>query len=146
MVPIASGLGSGYSPFAPGTAGSFVAMLLYLGIVYTLGPWWVLPVTIILFPVSVWASDWGEKYYKMKDPRFVTIDEFAGYFVTMLFLPANLQTAVIGFFVFRLFDILKLYPGRRLEDLKGGWGITLDDIAAGVYGNILIRLFFLFYG
>jgi phosphatidylglycerophosphatase A len=140
---IATGLGSGYSPIAPGTAGSFVAMVLYLVLVNTANPLWIIPLIIILFPVSIHAATVGEKYYGRKDPGYVTIDEVIGYFISVVYLPPGLTTAVLGFFVFRFFDIVKPYPGRKCEAFPGGVGIVMDDVAAGVYANILIRVIYL---
>jgi len=144
-IVLASGFGSGYSWFAPGTAGSFAAMILYFIIIYLAGPWWIIPVTILLFPLSIYAADRGEKYYKQKDARYITIDEFCGYFITVCYLPHVIKTAILGFFIFRIFDIIKPFPGRRCEKLNGGIGIVMDDVVAGIYGNILIRIIYHFW-
>ncbi len=79
-----------------------------------------------------------------KDPGVVVIDEAIGYLVTVAFLPHGFWTAIAGFFLFRLLDIVKPPPCRWLEKLPGGWGIVLDDVAAGVYGQLILRLLIAF--
>jgi phosphatidylglycerophosphatase A len=144
-IVIASGFGSGYSPVAPGTAGTFVGMVLYFIILYIPGYSWVLPFTIILLPISVFTADAAEKIYQRKDPGYITIDEVVGYFITVLFLVPGIKTAVLGFFLFRIFDILKIFPGKKSENVHGGLGVVLDDVIAGIYSNVCIRLFYLFF-
>ena len=75
-----------------------------------------------------------------EDPQQIVIDEFAGYFVTIIGLPHTTTGLVVGFVLFRLFDIAKPPPIRKVEDLPGGWGIVLDDVMAGVYANLAARL------
>lgn len=136
--PVATVLYSGYAPVAPGTAGSAVAAVAYYGLGAGLGPaGWAITIAIVLLvgvpAADLAARDWG------KDPRRVVVDEVAGYLVTVALLPHGFWMAVAGFFVFRVFDIVKPPPIRRLESLPGGWGIVADDVLAGVYGNLLIR-------
>ncbi|MBX7220617.1 MAG: phosphatidylglycerophosphatase A [Blastocatellia bacterium] len=153
---IATGLLSGYSPIAPGTAGSAVAAVLYFvaaktGIFAPFSPASTLPLLIVIMVVSyvgVWAASLAEGFFGKKDPGHVVVDEVAGQLITYLFLPLLPKLAhinwgleawvVIGFFVFRAFDIIKPYPVRRLEALKGGLGIMADDILAGIQGAILM--------
>jgi phosphatidylglycerophosphatase A len=75
-----------------------------------------------------------------KDPGPVVIDEALGFLVTMAFLPHSLSMTIAGFLLFRVLDIIKPPPARWLERLPGGWGIVLDDVAAGIWGNVLLRL------
>ena len=75
-----------------------------------------------------------------KDDRRIVIDEMMGFFVTMLWLPRTVFFIVIGFFLFRFFDILKPPPIRRLENIQGGFGVVLDDVVAGIYANIALQL------
>jgi phosphatidylglycerophosphatase A len=136
---IGTGLFSGYAPIAPGTAGSAVAAVGYYYLCASLTRVeWALVLGVV-FLVAVYAAgalsaEWGEE-----DPGRVVIDEVAGYLVTVAFLPHSFWIAFWGFLVFRFFDIVKPVPIRRLERLPGGWGIVLDDVAAGVYSQILIR-------
>ena len=130
---------SGYAPLAPGTAGSAVVALLYyfFGASLEAAEW--VAVLVLIFLVAVYtagelAQQWGD------DPGRVVIDEAAGFLVTVAFLPHSFWMTIAGFFIFRALDILKPTPARQLEALPGGWGIVLDDVAAGIYGNLLIRL------
>lgn len=129
---------SGYAPLAPGTAGSAVVALLYYCLAAQLEAAGWVAVLAIVFVVAVYtagvlAREWGD------DPGRVVIDEAAGFLVTVAFLPHSFWMAVGGFFIFRVLDILKPPPARQLEALPGGWGIVLDDVAAGVYGNLILR-------
>ena len=89
---------------------------------------------VAVYTAGALGAEWGEE-----DPGRVVIDEAAGYLVTVAFLPHSFWIAFWGFLVFRFFDIAKPVPIRRLEGLPGGWGIVLDDVAAGIYSQILIR-------
>lgn len=134
---IATGFFSGYSVIAPGTAGTAVALVIYcllppLGIV----GWSVILLSSIL--VGVYVSTQGEKAWG-KDPGYVVIDEIAGFFVTVCFLPQGMLMGIVAFFIFRVLDIIKPPPARQAEDLPGGWGIVMDDVFAGIYGNLILR-------
>lgn len=137
---IATGAGSGYSPIASGTAGTVVAIPLFL----LMAQLDVLPYLVILGAV-VWvgilAADHMEKVLRIKDPGVVVIDEIAGYLVTMFLAPPTVFHVVAGFFLFRFFDILKPPPVRQSENFfPGGVGIMADDLLAGVYAWISLRL------
>lgn len=130
---------SGYAPIAPGTAGSAVVALLYYCFAAQLDTAGWVAVLVLVFAVAVYTAEmlarqWGD------DPGRVVIDEAIGFLVTVAWLPHSFWMAVGGFFIFRVLDILKPPPARQLEALHGGWGIVLDDVAAGIYGNLLIRL------
>jgi phosphatidylglycerophosphatase A len=136
---VATGLGSGYSPFAPGTAGSAVGLALFWPLAY-------LPVavpvaaTIAMFFAGVAAATHVADRIGLKDPGLVVVDEVVGMWVTLLFLPFTPVTAAIGVIAFRVMDVFKPYPARQLEHLRGGWGIMADDVMAGVYANLLVRI------
>lgn len=125
--------GVGWFPVAPGTAGSAVGVVLYL-----LTRMWPAPAQVALLVgitlVGIWAAGVAETALKREDPGPVVIDEVAGQLVTLLLTGVAWKGAVAGFFLFRVFDIFKPFPARRLERLHGGLGIMADDIAAGVYG------------
>src|SRR5437867_3717791 len=135
---IATGLFSGYSPIAPGTAGSLLGLALYMipGVEHPLS---LTIITACTFFVGTIASAQMEKRFG-DDPQVVVIDEVVGMWVTLLFLPKTLVGASVGFLFFRFYDIVKPPPARSLERLKNGWGIMLDDVAAGIYANITLRL------
>lgn len=135
---IATAFFSGYSPIAPGTAGSLLALLPLFFFPGTPTPVLALLV-IIVFITGVWVSKKFEVAYG-KDPQVVVIDEVVGMWVTMLFVPITWFNLAAGFILFRLFDIIKPPPARQLEELKHGWGIMLDDVAAGIYAGIVLFL------
>lgn len=129
--------GCGLAPIAPGTAGSAAAAL----IAYLLH--WP-PVVCALFallitPVGIWAAGVTERQQGKTDPGLVVIDEVAGQWLTLSTAGVTTwKSVLIAFLVFRLFDIWKPFPVNRLERLPGGWGIMADDLAAGVYGALVI--------
>ena len=130
--------GIGYVPVAPGTAASVVAA----GVWYGWHPsaavqWLVCGVAIV---AGVWAAGDIAKRAQGTDPSQVVIDEFAGMWVALAGLPRNLPLVCIALFLFRVFDIVKSPPIKRLERLPGGVGIVLDDIAAGIFTRALLSL------
>lgn len=137
---VATGLGSGYSPIAPGTAGSLVGLVLFWPVA-RLEAAQVLAATVVVTLLAVLAAHHVARAVGRKDPGLVVVDEVAGQWVSLLFLPFTLGTAIAAFFLFRLMDVLKPWPARDLEHLPGGVGIVADDIMAGVYANLLLRAF-----
>ena len=136
---VATGAGSGYAPFAPGTAGSLVGLLLFwplsrLPFVGQAG------VTIALFLLGTLAAAHLASRLGLKDPGIVVVDEVVGQWVSLLLLPLTPLTVVLGFLLFRLLDVLKPWPARDFERLPGGWGIMADDVMAGIYANLLVRV------
>jgi len=136
---LAVGFGSGYSPLVPGTTGTLAAIPVHILLVWSFPAAFPL-VALAFIPLAILAAEVGGRQLPGKDPRPVVVDEWAGYFVTVAFHPLSWQVVLLGFLAFRLFDIVKPFPARRLENLPGGTGIVLDDIMAGVYGNILLWL------
>ncbi|MDA1306428.1 MAG: phosphatidylglycerophosphatase A [Acidobacteria bacterium] len=136
-VAIATVGGAGFFPFAPGTVGSAIGVVLYMATRHWPASWQIgLLVGVTL--VGIWASGVAATALKREDPGPVVIDEVAGQLVTLCLTGANLWGAIIGFFVFRVFDIIKPPPARQLEDLPGGVGIVADDLMAGVYGWVVV--------
>ena len=135
---VATGFGAGYSPVAPGTAGSLVGLLLFWPLVGR--PWaQVLTATVLVVMVGTAAGDHVARRLGRKDPGLVVVDEVAGQWVSLLFLPTGLGITAAAFFLFRLMDVLKPWPARDLERLPGGLGIMADDVMAGIYANLLVR-------
>lgn len=134
---IASGLGSGFSPVAPGTAGSLLAVLL----IYAASDSWSAPValvaTIVLYFAGVAACNSVEKHWGHDNGRMV-VDEVAGMCLAASLIPARPVPLAAAFLAFRFFDIVKPFPARRAERLPGGWGVMTDDIVAGVYALIVM--------
>jgi len=145
----ATALGAGYSPFASGTVGALVGLLAWwpLSLVSDHSYWQFifLPLLILL---TTWLGalaskklepEWGE------DPSLIVIDEVVGMWISLLLIPLNWQYFLIGFLLFRLFDIWKPLGIRRLEAVGEGWGVMLDDVLAGVYSNLLLQLIVYFW-
>ncbi|MFT4571837.1 MAG: phosphatidylglycerophosphatase A [Hyphomicrobiaceae bacterium] len=138
---LGTGAYSGYSPVAPGTAGTVVAVPLLVGLLALVGTSasaWI-GLLIITTAVAIWSAERCSVLFELKDPGLVVSDEIAGFFVTMAFLPVTPISLVVGFFAFRFFDIVKPAPARQAEALPGGFGIVLDDLVAGVYANLTVR-------
>jgi phosphatidylglycerophosphatase A len=135
---ISQGAYAGRFPVAPGTAGTVVGVLLYLGI-KDLAPLWYLSLCVLLFLAGTWAAGRAEKILGCTDCPSIVIDEIAGYIVAMFMAPTSWGFIVAGFILFRAFDIAKPWPLRRLEELHGGLGVMLDDIGAGMYANLVLQ-------
>lgn len=117
----------------------FVGVLVYVGAQCHLRFTLLLPLLSVLFFITgVIAANKVERSWG-KDNKRVVIDEVMGMTVSLLFLPINLATLTLGLLLFRFFDICKPLYIRRMEDLKGGWGVMMDDLLAGVYANLLLR-------
>ena len=137
---VATGFFVGNLPFAPGTFGSLIGLpLCFLLSRLDLLKSLICILIFILFAMGIASA--AEKIIKQRDPGQIVIDEIAGLMVTLAGLPFNLKTALAGFIIFRVFDILKPFPIRMLDrSVGGGSGIVLDDVMAGIYGNLIIRL------
>jgi phosphatidylglycerophosphatase A len=136
---VATGLGSGYSPIAPGTAGSLVGLALFWPL-RDLGLPVQLAALLLLFFVGVKSATSLAAGMGRKDPGLVVVDEVAGMWTTLLLLPYTPSVAALAFIAFRVMDVFKPYPARQLEALPGGWGIMCDDLMAGVYANLLVQV------
>ncbi len=138
---IATGCFIGNISFAPGTLGSIPGLLICFLLSRIELPVAVLFVVIFII-FAVWIAQEAENLIKKKDPSCIVIDEIAGLMVTLTGLPFNIYTVSAGFIIFRALDILKPYPIRALErNLSGGTGIVMDDVVAGIMGNLTVRLF-----
>lgn len=145
---LASAGGIGLIPVASGTWGTLPAVVLALGL-YAICSAPMAGAVLALLAVLVTAgaiplATAAEKLYGEKDSHKIVIDEVAGFFWTLSFIaPAGLArlawALIAGFFLFRLFDIWKPFPIRRLQSLPGGWGVVLDDVLAGLYANLVLR-------
>ena len=139
VIFLATGAYSGLSPFAPGTAGTLAAIPIYL-LFYQLGDLAYLLLFLALLPISFTISARAEKLFGAKDSGMIVIDEIAGYLVTMFMIPLSVEYIIIGFFLFRFFDITKIYPASAAEKMGGGPGVVMDDVVAGIYANLSLRL------
>ena len=138
---IATWFGCGFSPAAPGTAGSLAALLIgillheYAGF----GWWQFLILALIAFIPATWAADVTAKVKKLKDPQIVVVDEVLGLWISLAGARTlNWKSYLAALALFRLFDIWKPPPVRQLEALPGGLGINLDDVMAGVYAALVL--------
>jgi phosphatidylglycerophosphatase A len=134
---VASLFGVGRSPIMPGTAGCLVALPFYI-FIPNLG--FFAFVALSLTTIAFLVSGPAEKAYGSKDPKFIVIDDFAGQLVTFLFIPFSWKLVLIGFFLFRMFDMLKIYPANEAEKYPGAAGVVGDDIIAGIYANIVLQI------
>jgi phosphatidylglycerophosphatase A len=163
---LATWFGLGYLPKAPGTWGSAAGTalaLLMAGVSFRhfdkftashqqrnfwttglLASYFEVFVAVVIAVVGVLVSDRAARYAQAKDPQWVVIDEVSGqlitYYLFFLVLPLNWKSWLLGFILFRLFDIWKPFPARQLERLSGGWGIMADDWMAGIYAAIVLRV------
>jgi phosphatidylglycerophosphatase A len=131
--------GCGYVPYAPGTAGTLGAVPLYL-LLRPHGLYAVLGAALVLTIVGIWAADIVAKDSGLKDPQLVVIDEVAGVLCTLAVAPPTWAGLIVGVVLFRIFDQWKPWPARAAErKLPGGYGIVLDDIAAGAWGAAVLE-------
>ncbi len=130
----------GYFPFAPGTVGSAAGLLFYALVRWTGSP--IVEVAMIagLFVAGVWAGTTAERYFGGVDPGPIVMDEVVGMLITLAFIPVGWSGALVGFVLFRIFDVIKPFPAGRLEALHGGLGVMADDAMAAVYANLSLRL------
>ena len=146
VIFLATGLLIGNVPFAPGTFGSLIGLplaFLLSRLNLLLSASFIL--LFVFFAIAVASA--AEKILSQKDPSKIVIDEIAGLIVTFAGLSFNLGTAIAGFIIFRAFDILKPFPIRALErKVPGGGGVVLDDVLAGIYANLILRLAFYIAG
>ena len=137
---LASGFGIGLAPVAPGTFGSLPGLLLAWGLV-SLGGQLALAAGIACVVLAgTWSAHALSERLGLKDPGVIVVDEIAGQMVTLIGIQLSGSVLAAAFVLFRAFDVLKPPPARQLEALPGGFGIMADDLAAGVYANIALRV------
>lgn len=145
-VLLATGLSVGNIPFAPGTWGSLLGLPLCLVLAQFEAGVIVFGLIAVILG-AVWVAGRAEQVLAVKDAPCIVIDEVAGIMVGLAGIPATPVNFLCGFAIFRLMDVFKPFPVRRIENgLPGGWGVVLDDVAAGVYCNLLVRGLDLLWG
>ena len=143
---LAFGLGSGCAPKAPGTFGTAAAVLFYLPLQY-LSIWLYLGFIVVTFVLGVWLCDRASKELGVHDHGGIVWDEFVGYWITMIAAPAGWVWMLVGFLLFRLFDIWKPWPIKVADNvIEGGFGIMIDDVLAGIYALICLQLLAFSFG
>jgi phosphatidylglycerophosphatase A len=135
---LATAGGAGYAPFAPGTFGSMVGIVV----------WWALRpfglavqavAIVVLFALGSWSGSVAEEHFGRTDPSQVVLDEVVGILITLFANPVGWKGALVAFLLFRAADIVKPFPANRLEQLHGGFGVMADDAMAAVYANLGLR-------
>lgn len=144
---LATGFGSGRSPLIPGTTGTLAAIPVHILLAWLGGRiggafgWLLFPAFAVAFvPLAIWSADRMCRRLGQKDPGVIVVDEWAGYFITVMLHDLRWTTVLAGFLVFRILDVVKPFPARSFESLPGGLGVVADDVMAGVYGNIALWL------
>jgi phosphatidylglycerophosphatase A len=128
----------GYAPVAPGTFGSVVGLGIYYLVRRQASTAVELGTIAVIVVIGLWSATEAEHHFGGIDPGPVVIDEVIGMLITLALHPVNVAGAILGFFIFRVLDVVKPWPARRLEHLPGGFGVVLDDVMAGIYGNLLM--------
>jgi phosphatidylglycerophosphatase A len=145
-VLLATGFTVGNIPFAPGTWGSLLGLPLWLATA-RVEPAAAAAFVLTVVGAAVWVADEAERALGQKDAQCIVVDEVAGMLVGLAGLPVNAVNCIAAFALFRLMDVLKPFPARWAEQrLRGGWGIVLDDVVAGIYCNLLMRGIGLLWG
>lgn len=139
-----SGFFSGYFPFAPGTAGSLLAVGLYW-FIPGFERWYILLILISVFLLIGIITASKLENALGRDPNIVVIDEIVGMWIALFLIPKEWIYVVVAFIVFRFFDIIKPPPARQFDQMSGGVGIMMDDVVAGIYANIITQLFLYFF-
>jgi phosphatidylglycerophosphatase A len=134
---IATALGVGYVPFASGTFGSIVGLLVWALLPMELGAQAAAIMAILV--LGCWSATVAERHFGLRDPSHVVIDEVLGMLVTLFLVPVRTGGVLVAFVLFRLADIVKPFPANRLERLPKGLGVMADDLMAAIYANLALR-------
>ncbi len=137
VLAIATLFGVGYTPLMPGTAACLVALLV--AILIRSQAWFII-VTVLSLVLAFYFSGRAENILGKKDAKEIVIDDFSGMLITYILIPYNIKFIIVGFFLFRAFDMLKVPPANRVEKCKGALGIVGDDVVAGVYANFILHI------
>jgi len=143
---MSTGLGIGYMPVAPGTFGTLWGVLLFY-LMRNL-PWPLTAgITAVLVLFAIFWAQQTEDLLSSHDSSIIIIDEVVGYLVTVIAIPFGIKTMILAFLLFRLFDITKPYPIRAIDQRwGGGWGVVMDDVVAGVFANLSLRIIMWIWG
>ena len=128
----------GHSPLMPGTLGSLAGLLIYFVVKEKL-PVYAFSI-LFLFALGIMFSSEAERIYKRKDAQMIVIDEACGMMLSMFLVPYNVWIMLLGFVLFRTFDILKPPPARAIEKFSGAFGVMFDDIIAAIYTNFILQI------
>jgi phosphatidylglycerophosphatase A len=146
VVFLATGCFTGFLPLMPGTWGTFAAIPIVI-LVHRVDLVVQGIIALVFVAFGAWISGRAEILLEEHDPRSIVIDEMAGFLISLLWLPLNPLTLFLGFGLFRLFDVVKPPPISSVEKrMRGGWGVVIDDVLAGVFTNVTLRLLFMVAG
>lgn len=139
---ISSGFGAGFLKPGPGTWGTAVAFLIS-ALIYVSGVSddFFIPVilTLLFYAAGLWSIGMLEDDWEDDDQRIV-VDEMIGYWITIIMIPVSWTSLILAFFLFRIFDIIKPLGIRRFDEIKTNWAVLVDDVVAGIYANIMLRI------
>jgi phosphatidylglycerophosphatase A len=142
----AVGFGSGLANKAPGTFGTLAAVPFYYFMSF-LSIENYIAIIVLSSVIGIWICHITSRDMGVHDHKAIVWDEFVGYWITMLMVPFSIQWAIVGFLLFRFFDILKPYPISWLDKkVHGGFGIMIDDIVAGVFAGLVLQTLIYFFG
>lgn len=137
---LASGFGTGFLPFAPGTWGTLIAIPLYYFMRNLPLPYYG-AIVVLAFGIGVWICEAAMQYLEVYDHKSIVWDEIVGYWITMIAMPQHWIWMLAGFLLFRFFDILKPWPINWVDkEIRNGFGIMFDDVLAAVYAAIVLRI------
>jgi phosphatidylglycerophosphatase A len=130
----------GYVPVAPGTFGSAAGLVVYAAVRASGSQAVEIAAIVALFLIGIWSGTQAEHHFGGIDPAPIVMAEVVGMLITLAFLPVNWAGALVGFLVFRLFDVFKPWPAAKFESLPGGLGVMADDGMAAIYGNLTMQI------
>ena len=138
---LVTGAGVGYSHYFPGTLGTLLAVPISLGLnrLGETAPLLALSILAIATLGAIKLSTDAAQILQQKDPQVIVTDEVVGFMIANFLAPLRWAPLLLGFLLFRIFDIAKVYPAARLEKLPGGAGIVLDDVLAGIYAFVIVQ-------
>lgn len=143
---ISTGLGVGYFPGAPGTMGTLAGVVVFW-FCPQVSAFQLILICLGLTVIGIYSASITEKEMQNKvgsdelhDPEIIVIDEIVGMLVALIAIPKTLKFVVAAFILFRIFDIAKPFPIKKIEKLPSGWGIILDDVAAGIFANLILQI------
>jgi phosphatidylglycerophosphatase A len=129
----------GYAPLAPGTFGSAAGLAVFYAVRSSGSNIVEGAVIVVLLAIGIWSGTEAEAHFGGIDPAPVVFDEVVGMLITLFLIPVNPAGALVGFLVFRILDIIKPFPSRRMEKLPGGLGVMADDGMAAIYANLVMQ-------
>jgi phosphatidylglycerophosphatase A len=132
--------GVGHFPIASGTAGSLAALAVWWAAQRLTGAWGTTALLLLFAAAGVWAAGRAAAASGVSDPSEVVVDEAAGMFMSLAFLPTSWGFVLAAFFIFRVLDVIKPWPANVSERLPGGWGVMADDLIAALYTNLLLQV------